>query len=713
MTSVLSCFVATIALAADPGPLGLPFGVPPAPDDLVIAHVAPPQCLFYVDWAGTAAPSPDSNSETEKLLAEPEVQTFFRGLNKVITAYLQKQHEDATRAVTTVVPIPSTQYSVPSTQSPVAKPQPGAAAIPAPAAGARPSAPPSAPYAPTESRALVPPAPTAAPAPIGAAAIPAPAAGAAPIPSTQNSVLSTDSPAPKPLPPAPPSPSLIPPPSGGPLRELPINISPAPEKPKFEIPAEDYADWLSVLLTHPTAIFIEDVKVTPAKPAEKKADKKIFPDPKKASDQQSEEKTDVVNVRAGMVVSLGPDSTRLFLKFVEYFAKAKKAGADSGFEQVQIHGETWYRYTPPKPGDKNPVTFGFHGKYFVVGVGSGAVEGILARWNSPTPAWLARALEQTLVPRRTGIIYLNLKAIRDKLLPLAPSQKDALAVLDLLGLYNLDSLVSTTGLEADGMINRLLLATDGKPRGLLDIVADRPLAAKDLEAIPQDAMLAVAARVDLERTFHVLVSAYKIAGAVGDADVQKAVDKFKQENGIDVPRLLSSLGDTWCAYNSPAEGEIIFLGWTAVVSVRDRAALVDCWEKFCAVQEKMKAKKKDAKDAKDKNQDNVCELFDPSLEFRKCRFAGQEIYYVAGQLFAPVFCITDHEMVMTLSMPAMKAYLLRKNHRSLAAVPSVAPALNGPNRPAALLYCDTPRVFELLYPLVSLYAALGEYGRSR
>ncbi len=48
MTSVLSYVVATMALAADPGLQGLPFGIPPAPEDAVIAHVAPPQCLLYV-----------------------------------------------------------------------------------------------------------------------------------------------------------------------------------------------------------------------------------------------------------------------------------------------------------------------------------------------------------------------------------------------------------------------------------------------------------------------------------------------------------------------------------------------------------------------------------------------------------------------------------------------------------------------------------------
>jgi hypothetical protein len=74
---------------------------------------------------------------------------------------------------------------------------------------------------------------------------------------------------------------------------------------------------------------------------------------------------------------------------------------------------------------------------------------------------------------------------------------------------------------------------------------------------------------------------------------------------------------------------------------------------------------------------------------------------------APAFCVCDGEMVMTLNMPAMKAYLARKDHRSLAALPGVAAALNDPHPPAVLGYCDTPRVFEILYPLCSMYGILG------
>ena len=54
MTSLLSCFVATLALGADSDMKGLPFGIPPTPDDAVIASVAPPQCLLLrqLGWHG-------------------------------------------------------------------------------------------------------------------------------------------------------------------------------------------------------------------------------------------------------------------------------------------------------------------------------------------------------------------------------------------------------------------------------------------------------------------------------------------------------------------------------------------------------------------------------------------------------------------------------------------------------------------------------------
>ncbi|MGQ9575347.1 MAG: hypothetical protein ACUVUC_08515 [Thermoguttaceae bacterium] len=58
------------------GGLGLVLGLPPGPEDPVVANVAPRECLFYVSWAGMPAPDPKSASQAEQLLAEPEIQQF-------------------------------------------------------------------------------------------------------------------------------------------------------------------------------------------------------------------------------------------------------------------------------------------------------------------------------------------------------------------------------------------------------------------------------------------------------------------------------------------------------------------------------------------------------------------------------------------------------------------------------------------------------------
>jgi hypothetical protein len=76
------------------GGTGLPLGVPPAEEDPVMANVAPEECLFYTTWSGMAEPDPESTNETEKLLAEPEVQHLIGQLEKRIVAALREEAAD-------------------------------------------------------------------------------------------------------------------------------------------------------------------------------------------------------------------------------------------------------------------------------------------------------------------------------------------------------------------------------------------------------------------------------------------------------------------------------------------------------------------------------------------------------------------------------------------------------------------------------------------
>jgi len=69
---------------------GVPLGVPPLPDDPILAKVAPEECLLYFSSAGMAKPDPESTNQTEKLFAEPEIQKAVADLDKLIRARLKE-----------------------------------------------------------------------------------------------------------------------------------------------------------------------------------------------------------------------------------------------------------------------------------------------------------------------------------------------------------------------------------------------------------------------------------------------------------------------------------------------------------------------------------------------------------------------------------------------------------------------------------------------
>ncbi len=84
------------------GPFGMPQGVPPTPEDPLMAKAAPADCLLYATWSGTTVPGPASKNHTEQLLAEPEIQKFLiqaRGRTFDFFRVLAARHPDAQAAL--------------------------------------------------------------------------------------------------------------------------------------------------------------------------------------------------------------------------------------------------------------------------------------------------------------------------------------------------------------------------------------------------------------------------------------------------------------------------------------------------------------------------------------------------------------------------------------------------------------------------------------
>jgi hypothetical protein len=612
MTAVFSSILALVVLGAEPGGMGLPFGIPPGPEDPVIARVAPEKCLLYVNWAGTAAPNPNSPSQAEQLLAEPEVQVFFAAVDKCLKATFKSTVGDGKDD------------------------------------------------------------------------------GEAPKDATKR--------------------------------------APAKKPPPY--PHEAACECLKVFLTRPTAIFISDMRVTKKKPEDAKGAK-----PKAAPGKKSEAKpagkaqppvptppgspvtssedfliTDLsettfkfdFDIHGGVVVSLGGQAAG-FKAAWEKCVKAaleEQKGTGKDWDRVQIAGQTWYRIKANKGDDMPTVVFGFKGDYFIIGLGEGSLEAILARMGAKQPpAWLTAALAKVPVQRRTGIVYVNLKAIGETVLPLidAPQVKDAKAVVEMLGFDNAEALIYTLGLDAGGYVDKVLLALAGPPRGLVRLVSDRPLRPEDLTPIPRDAAFALAARVDLHQTLDVVLSSVERMSPETRSQVNQALDEMEEELGINLRRgVLASLGDMWCIYTSPGEGNFLVTGLTAVVSIRSNPGFALAYSKLMDLAKKGLPPPSDA---------GASPLSMAGLgSLQHFTFAGREVCCVNLGVLAPSWCVMPGQLVMALTPQNVKAYLSRREHKSLATLPDVAGVLPAAGGPVAVAYTDTPKLFELLYPFVSMCA---------
>ena len=158
------------------------------------------------------------------------------------------------------------------------------------------------------------------------------------------------------------------------------------------------------------------------------------------------------------MVSLGKDAADFKLamdRCRRAYLNTNPKHAEKTFESIQISGQPWYRI---REESGLPVTWGFHGDYFVAAVGQNAVEGILGRMKSHPPAWWKAIRNQTPVKRRSVVAYLNLHALAElSISRVGPGeQADMRAWLETLGLANATALTHVAGLNGEDCMSKTL-----------------------------------------------------------------------------------------------------------------------------------------------------------------------------------------------------------------------------------------------------------------
>jgi hypothetical protein len=503
--------ITSLLVSAVVGGLGLPFGVPPAPEDQTMGRVAPQNCLFYLSWAGTASPDPKNDNQTEQLLAEPEVQNFLKqvgvGMRAKILENVSASGADDEKAMRAIGKDALQLLEHLATR-------PGTVFV-------------GGPKDIEKLRATL-----------------KKAKDAEHLPTKDAAKNTTDGKSP---------------PSDDALldqvksfdaklkeRDAAKKQSPGNDDAKdaqAEKPILDDgspAELLRLLETEfEGGVVLALAPDAAAWNARLKKDVETFSE--LAKDETYKLK----------IVSDGGNNWRCILPEKASFLPSD--GKSPIRPAFGVHGD--YLIIAPTERSYNNI--------------------VARMKQEPPQWWSNISKQLPIDRRSVTIyvdlrgwtdLYLSMAEMSaDK-----AELHEVNVMLEMLGLSKTRAWIEVMGLDGHGFANKSLLLCDGEPQGLLQLISDQPLKPEDLAPIPNDAIAATAFRFDAQQAMDIILAAMEKMEPKQKVEALAAIEQAEKALGIDLRHgALKSLGDKWCIYSSPGEGY-----WpTVVVSLRDWAGM--------------------------------------------------------------------------------------------------------------------------------------------
>jgi hypothetical protein len=451
-------------------------------------------------------------------------------------------------------------------------------------------------------------------------------------------------------------------------------------------------------------------------------------------------------IRGGAVLRLGDDDA------VKTAIEATiERLALPGVETVEIAGQSWQRI---KPAPNVTIVWGFRGRHFLVALGEGEMEAMMARAKGEPPEWLTSLRQDLAVDRFSTIVYVNIKGIVQATAPMAGPR--AKGILTAIGLDNVTALRAVTGLDQECMVSRTQLALDGPPQGILKLMTASPLTAADFAGVPRNVNSASAAKINASAAFDWLCSVLEKAHPSTAGQMQAARAALEQKSGIKVREdLLDSLGDTWVSQSAGPAGSVI------TVSLKDPQKFLAGYRKLMGVLEKNEWKQLPGPasaltiaKAADLHPDAYMLTYGaPMMSAGPMGPGGAPAPAgppapggmpiapsgppaPGGMPIAPsgppggpdgpptgpggpmapagpmapntlAWCVTDKEFVLAMPAQSLAAHLKRPApQETLAGAPAVAALLNAQPEPSSLMYINVPALFDQFYPMLSMMAPM-------
>lgn len=422
------------------------------------------------------------------------------------------------------------------------------------------------------------------------------------------------------------------------------------------------------------------------------------------------------DVQAGLVINTG-EMLPTFSKSVVQLEAMALRGMPPGakLEELVVDGAKLHR--APFPPGAPVVAWGFKDSYFLIGVGADAGQQLVKRLGAGSPPeWLAAAQQAAAIKRPAMTWYMDVAGILQTARPFLPDPKVA-AALEAIGVQNIQHVSSVSGFDDTGMVSKTSVKIQGEPKGVFAALAGKPLTAEDLQPIPQQAGVAVAARLSSANVLQQILNTAAAIDPEAREQVEAALAQADAQLGFSVSAdLLAALGDVWCIYGvdaKPAPGKPAPQAgdFALTVTVRDRKRLEKCYQTVIALLQD-RAKRSDG-----------------AWSIKQSTYRGQLVYYVplklpqrqasplpfnfdvAGSGLMPCWCLTDKQLAICTTPQCLKDFLVRRaDAPSLAAHDEMGAWFKAEDGPLVITYSDTAAGLRAAYPQLQALVPIASAG---
>ena len=256
------------------------------------------------------------------------------------------------------------------------------------------------------------------------------------------------------------------------------------------------------------------------------------------------EKKQLENFQAILLVDAGADAKTLAGELADLFSTEESKPVKVTLSGKEFDSITVY------DNPKIELVLGSDNGTLMIGFGEKTVADALQRIAAAKlPGWLTDLQSNKNATRLINFSYANVAKLKDSLTAyIDPRFRDPMTAKSL-GLANIESIETCVGFSEEQAFSRVLIRTEGKPKGMLALRPKDELTLDDVRHFPKDSLFAAGSSQSVIAWLNLLEWA-----SDGRLGFREQIFNLREMTPINFSKLLSKLGKKWTIYNGAGDG---------------------------------------------------------------------------------------------------------------------------------------------------------------